>query len=244
MPNEGVTSGYYGIYRPPYSIKDPSVGGSIYVITSQYKNIMVLIPLVPNFFVDVIKIANRFPTCRDFSFLVPDVGPRFISDYLASWYYLKKTLGYRCKFYSKYLPKEHVSEEFLADFERNRSESWSLVIARDYINVSVINIQISQTFVSTTAPYACDVAVNDTIQRHLFVSEMNERKLLYLNEHRLYDAIHTPFIEGTYPTMTYNEIMRMCPGLVHEIIVDRFGSREELDSALARGVHTGRLVRI
>ena len=244
MPNEGVKSGYYGIYRPPTSILDPSTGGSIYLVTSQYSNILVLIPLVPNFFVDVIKIAKRFPTCRDFNFLVPDIGPRFISDYLATWYYLKKTLGYRCKFFSRFYPEEKVSEEFLADVDRNISQSRSLVIARDQMNVTVINMQSTGLYVNTAAPYASDVIINDTIKRRLFVSEMNEEKLLYLNKYHLYDEIHVPFIEGTYPTMSYNEIMRKCPGLVNAIVVDRFGTREEIESAAGRGVKIGKLVRI
>ena len=242
MAREGVISGYYGIFRPPYSILNPTVGGTVYCITSQYRNVLVLIPLVPNFFVDVVKIIKRFPS-RDIRFIVPDIGPRFISDYISSWYYIKKKLGFSCRLFSKYLPEGNLSEEFLSDIDRNIGQSISFVIARDYVDVATINAQVTKMMVNTSAPWACDVIIKDTNGRKLFVSEMNMQKAEYLNGIKdAYDEIHMPFIEGTYPSMTYNEVMRNFPGLVNQIVVNQFASKDELDNALNRRVQIGRLV--
>ncbi len=243
MTSEFVLTGYYGIFRPPYSLMNPTSGGSVYVVTSQYRNCLVLIPLVPNFFTDIVKIIDRFPSRRVF-FIVPDIGPRFISDYLASWYYIKKTLHYECKLFSRYMPEEKVSEEFLADIIRNVDEVASVVVYRDQSDVSVLHFQLTKLMVNTAAPYACDVILNDTGKKRILLSEANEDKMAYYNSHPLFDEIHTPYIEGTYPTMTYLEVLKKYPRLVKYIVANRFGSVEEVEYAISRGVHVGKLVNL
>ena len=243
VTSEYVLSGYHGIFRPPYSLLNPSSGGSVYVVTSQYRNTLVLIPLVPNFFTDVVKIVDKMQSRKVF-FIVPDIGPRFISDYLASWYYIKKTLLFECKLFSRYMPEDKVSEEFLADIIRNVDESASLVICRSQSDVSVLHFQLTKLMVNTAAPYACDVILNDTGKRRILLSEANEEKIDYYNSHPLYDEIHTAYIEGTYPTMTYQEIMRKYPLMVKYLVVNRFGSREEVEYALSKGIHIGKLVNL
>lgn len=243
MTNEFVLSGYYGIFRPPYSLINPSSGGSVYVVTSQYRNTLVLIPLVPNFFTDVVKILNRIPSRKIF-FVVPDIGPRFISDYLASWYYIKKVLQFECTLFSRYMPEEKVSEEFLADIIRNVDEAASVVVYRDQSDVSVLHFQLTRLLVDTAAPYACDVILNDTDKRKILLCEANENKIQYYNSHPLYDEIHTPFVEGTYPTMSYQDIMRKFPRMVKYLVVNQFGSYEEVQYALSKGIHIGKLVNL
>ena len=243
MTSEGVLSGYYGIFRPPYSLLNPSSGSSIYVVTSQYRNTLVLIPLVPNFFGDVVKIMNKFPS-RNVVFIVPDIGPRFISDYLASWYYIKKVLLFSCELFSRYMPEEKVSEEFLADIHRNIDETMSVIVCRDQSDVSVLHFRLTRLLVDTQAPYACDVILHDTGKRRILLSEANDEKMTYYNEHRLYDEIHIPYIEGTYPTMSYQQVMRKYPGLVQELVVNQFGSLEEVEYAASRRIHIGKLVKL
>jgi hypothetical protein len=176
--------------------------------------------------------------------VVPDIGPRFISDYLASWYYIKKVLQFECTLFSRYMPEEKVSEEFLADIIRNVDESTSVIVYRDQSDVSVLHFQLTRLLVDTAAPYACDVILNDTDKRKILLCEANENKIQYYNSHPLYDEIHTPFVEGTYPTMSYQDIMRKFPRMVKYLVVNQFGSYEEVQYALSKGIHIGKLVNL
>ena len=244
MGKECVLSGYYGIFRPPMTVLDPGCGASVYTVTNEYRNILVIIPLTTSFYVDVVKIVRRFSADEIF-IIAPDIGPRFISDYLACWYYIKKFLHLRCKIYSRYLPEGHMSEEFLSDIERNADASYTFVIEREPVKVDTINVQFSTMMVNTRAPYATDIILNDTNGRKLFLSEMNEQKAEYLSKIKdQYDEIHMPFISGTYPTMNYYEVARSYAGLIPKLRCNNFGTREELSYALSKGINAGKLVRL
>ncbi len=54
MTSEFVLTGYYGIFRPPYSLMNPTSGGSVYVVTSQYSSVLVRMPGLPDFFTDCV----------------------------------------------------------------------------------------------------------------------------------------------------------------------------------------------
>lgn len=243
--SDRVFCGYHGYYRPPYSFKSSTSGngGSIYCITTQYDNVLVLIPLVPNFFIDVVTIIRNNPA-RLVYFIAPDMGPRFISDYLSSWYLIKKQMGRECKFFSYYLPEERsISQDFLDDICRSKFESHNIVLTRSVMDVGVMNFQYQRLTMDIAAPSASDLVVNTPNGSKFFAVEMNERKAQWLNEHAgMFDEIHVPYIEGSYPTMTYNELMRQFPGLVRYVLVNQFSNREELAEARARGVRIGGLI--
>ena len=240
-----VLSGYHGYYRPPYSFRSSinGNGGSIYCVTTQYDNVLVLIPLVPNFFIDVVTLMKTNPA-RLVYFIVPDMSARFISDYVSSWYYIKKQLNRECKFFSYYLPEERsLSQDFLDDVSRNLCEAQSLIIARTVRDVAVLNFQLQRMLMDIAAPTACDVIVNDTNGSKFFAVEMNDRKAKWLDDNAgMFDEIHVPYIEGSYPTMTYNELMRTYPGLVRYVRVNQFSNKEELAQARARSVRIGGLI--
>ena len=241
---EGVITGYYGLFKPPFSILDPIVGGTLYVVTTRLRNILIIIPLVPNFFVDVVKIMKRIPS-RNIVFIVPDIGPRFISDYINSWYYIKKILGYECKLFSMYLPEGTMSEEFLHDIDRSYSASKAFEIMRTRQEVVTINVQFLKAFSNNAAPWASDIILHDTGSRKFFISEMNEQKLNHMWKIRdTYDELHMAYIDGNYPSMTYNEVLKKYPLLVQKIIVNQFNSKDEYDTAQSFRVHIGKLVNL
>lgn len=243
--SEGVISGYHGYFRPPYSFKSSvsGNGGSIYIITTRYDNVLVLIPMVPNFFIDVVTIMRNNPA-RLVYFVAPDMGARFISDYVSSWYHIKKQLHRECKFFSYYLPEEKsLSQDFMDDISRNLCEAQSIILAKTRMEVTVLNFQFQRMLMDVSAPMASDLIINDTIGSKFFAVEMNERKANWLNANSgMFDEIHVPYIEGSYPTMTYNELMRSYPGLVKYVRVNQFSNKEELAEAQARRVRLGGLI--
>ena len=241
---EDVLSGYYGLFQPPYSILNPQSGGCLYTIATEYRDVLVIIPLIPHFFLDVVKIMKRLPV-REILFVVPDFGIRYVSDYVNSWYFIKKKMNIPCHFFAKYLPEGTVSQEFLADIIRNNSDAYSFAMYRNRANVSTINIQLTKFLVNTAAPWACDVIVSDTTGRKYFSTEMNEEKLKRLNQTKeAYHEIHMPFILGQYQTMSYDEAIRNFPGLINQLRVNQFSTYEELQSALTRGIHCGKVVSL
>ena len=246
MNTEHIVEGYYGIFNPPLSILEPVTGGTIYYVTNEYRNILIVIPMIPNFFVDIVKIMKRIPA-RDIILIAPDIGPRFISDYIESWYFITRKCGKSCRIFSRYMPEEKntLSQEFIYDIKRNLNEAFSFIVARTAEDTTTIQINLSTYMVDTRSPGACDVLLSSCTGRKLLLCEMNEDKASALkDELDLYDEIHMPFIEGTYPTMTYQQLMLKYPSMIQKIRVNHFSSRDELQAALSRGVKVGRLVSL
>lgn len=243
MANEGVLSGYYGICKPPYSILNPVAGGSIYMVTSQYRNQLILLPLITNFYVDFVKIIKRWPSQKVF-FIAPDMGPAFISDYLASWNYCKN-INIPCKIFTYKKPTgDHLPEDFLANVIKSKNQHESFTVNTDNDDVSTVRVNFVTLMVQTASDAVADIAIYDNNKRRLFVNEMNESKLVYLNEHDMYDEIHIPYIIGTYPTMSYKQCVKTCPKMAKYLVVDRLGGKEEKEDAEKNQATLGRLITL
>lgn len=239
-----IHSGYLGIFRPPYTLDSrKGTPSSIYCISTQYQEVLVLIPLVPSFFADLYRFVSKcHMTC--FYIIAPDVSIPFASDYFLAWDYIHRKLGHKCKIFTRFPIENFGPEEFKKDVE---------VLTEGAVNFSVpfnrtddvsISVNLSTYNVQASNPYACNVEVYDTISRKLFVADMNERLAKMILDHKTqYDEIHMAYITGNYNGMTYNELMKKFPALYQKIVLNQFASKYEYDDAIMRKLKVGRFYR-
>ena len=234
-----VHSGYYNIFRPPYSLSNTSHRSSIYCVSDRLNTMLVIIPLVPSFYIDAINIIKKSAT-RHIYLIAPDIGIGFVSDYYQTWYTTTKTFRKECKIFSKYMPENFTREDFKSDIIRNENDSISFDVPRSDIDAGTISIEFSKKFVNSASPYSCDVILNDTYKKRIFCGEMNNQKAKYFNENKQeFDEIHMPYITGNYGDMTYDEVIKKFPALVSKIVCNSFASLEEYRYARERIVSIG-----
>lgn len=234
-----VHSGYYSIFRPPYSLNHIYHHSSIYCVSSRFNAVMIIIPLVQSFTKDVIDIAERTPA-RTIYLVAPDIGVGFISDYHNSWKYIKYNLRKECKIFTKFMPENYINSDFKADIIRTENDNLSIDIPRSNLDVGTIDITFSKQFVCSSAPFACDIILNDTYKTRYFVSEINEHKAKYLYENKdSFDEIHIAYITSNYGGWTYQELMKKYPILVSKIYCNLFGSYEEYTYAKSKNIRVG-----
>ena len=236
---EYVHSGYYNIYRPPYSLYEKTHRSSIYCISDRLNSVLIIIPLVPSFYRDVIEIVKRHPA-RNIYLVAADIGITFASDFYLSWYTITNDIRKSCKIFSKFMIENYTRSDFKSAIIRNSNDNISIDIPRSIIDEGTIDITLTKAYVSSASPFSCDVILNDTYKKRLFVGEMNLSKAKYLNEHRdEFDEIHMPYITGNYAGMTYNETLKMFPALITKIFCNQFASYEEFTYAKSVGVKVG-----
>lgn len=234
-----VHSGYYHIYKPPFSLTPGYNYSTIYCISSRLNNVFILMPLVPSFYKDAIEIAKNTPS-RVIYIVAPDIGVGFASDYYNTWDYIKHKLRKECKIFSKYFIENRVTGEFESDIIRNQNDSLSIEIPRSQIDVGTINIEFMTNFIKAASPFSCDVLIEDTYNTKYFIQEMNIFKADFLmNNYDLFDEIHMPYISGYYGGLSYNEVLKKFPRLVPKLYCNQFGSREEYEYAKSRNVKIG-----
>lgn len=234
-----VHSGYYNIYRPPYSLYDKNHRSTIYCISDRFNSVLIIIPLVPSFYGDVVEIVKKHPA-RNIYLIASDIGVAFASDYYLAWEMITKVIRKSCKIFSKFMIENHVRSDFKSAIIRNTTDNISIDIPRSELDFGTIDITLSKQYVSSASPFSCDIIVNDTYKKRLFVGEMNDYKASYLNKNRNeYDEIHMPFITGNYGGMTYNEMLKKYPALVSKTFCNQFASYEEFVYAESIGVKVG-----
>jgi len=234
-----VHSGYYGLFRPPYSLTNPSYKSSIYCMSDLYNTVLIVIPLVPAFYRDVINIVKNH-IARNIYLVAPDIGVTFASDYYLAWDTITNTFRKTCKIFSKYMIENYVRADFKSDIIRTENDNISLYVPRSNKDIGTINISLTKEYVSSAAPFSCDIIVNDTYKKRLFVGEMNDHKANFLNENKsVYDEVHMPYITGNYGGMTHNELLKKYPALVNKIYCNQFASSEEFSYAKSRGIQIG-----
>ena len=234
-----VHSGYFSIYRPPYSLYDKYHRSSIYCVSDRFNSILVIIPLVPSFYKDVIEIAKSQPA-RNIYLIASDIGVAFASDYYLAWDTITNVIRKSCKIFTKFMIENYVRADFKSSIIRTSNDNISIDIPRSDHNAGTIDITLTKDYVSSASPFACDIILNDTYKKRLFVGEMNDHKANYLNNNRnLFDEIHMSFITGNYAGMTYNELLKKYPALVTSIYCNQFASYEEFSYAKSVGVKVG-----
>jgi hypothetical protein len=234
-----VHSGYYNIYRPPYSLSNSAHRSSIYCLSDIYNTVLVLIPLVPSFYKDVIDIVKNH-IARKIYIVAPDIGVAFSSDYYLSWDTISNTYRKSCKIFSKYMIENYCRDDFKADIIRCENDNISISVPRSEKDVGTIDITFTKEYVNSAAPFSCDIILNDTHKKRLFVGEMNETKADFLNKNKnLYDEIHMPFIIGNYDGMSYYDLIKKYPALVNKVYCNQFASSEELAFAKSKGIKIG-----
>ncbi len=235
-----VHSGYYNIYRPPFSLSD--VGNhksSIYCVSDRFNTALVIIPLVPAFYKDVIDIVKNSPA-RHIYLIAPDVGISFISDYYLAWDTINKTLRKSCKIFSKYVIENFARADFKSDIIRAENDSISINIPRSEIDVGTIDITFSKKYVKAYAPFSCDIILNDGYKKRIFVGEMNHLKAKWFIENKnSFDEIHMAYMTGNYGGMTYLKLIQEFPTLVSKVYCNQFASTDEFLYARSRGVSVG-----
>lgn len=234
-----VHSGYYDIYRPPYSLGNTKHHSTIYCVSDRYNSFLVIIPLVPSFYRDVIDIAKNHPA-RNIYLIASDIGIAFASDYYLTWDTITNSIRKSCKIFSKFMIENYVRADFKSCILRNERDNISFDVLRSELDAGTIDVTLTKAYVSAASPFSCDVILNNTYKKILFVGEMNEHKANFLNENRdEYDEIHMPFITGNYNGMTYNELLKKYPALVTKLYCNQFSSYEEFTYAKTIGVKVG-----
>lgn len=235
-----VHSGYYGIFRPPYSLtNNENRNSTIYCVSDRLNTILILIPLVPSFYKDAINII-KISTARSIYLIAPDIGISFISDYYNVWYTVSHIYRKVCKIFTKYMPENFTRSDFIADIIRNSNDTISFSASISDIDAGTISITLIKKFINSASPYSCDVILSDTYKKRLFVGEMNNSKAMNLNNNRNeYNEIHMPYIDTTYGGMNYNDTVQKYPAIASKIICSRFGSIEEYEYARSKSVHIG-----
>lgn len=234
-----VHSGYYHVYRPPYSLSNDYHRSTIYCASDRFNSKLILIPLVPSFYKDVVDIVKNHPA-RYIYLIASDIGVAFASDYYLSWDTITNTFRRSCKIFSKYMIENFVRSNFKSDIIRTENDNISIDVIRSEKDVGTIDISLSKIHVSAASPFSCDVIFNDTYKKRLFVGEMNEHKAKYLNDNRdLYDEIHMAYMTGNYAGMTYNQLLRKYPALVTKVYCNQFASAEEFSFAKSKNVQIG-----
>ena len=234
-----VHSGYYGIFRPPYSLVNKSRRSSIYCVSDRLNTILILIPLVSSFYIDAIDIIKK-SSSRNVYLIAPDIGIGFVSDYYQTWFTVTKTLRKKCQIFSKYMPENFTRADFKADVIRTKNDSISFDVPRSDIDVGTISITITKQFVNSASPYSCDIILDDTYKKRLFCGEMNTHKATYINQNRsAYDEIHMPYLTGNYGDMSYDELVRKFPFVASKTFCHSFVSLEEYEYARERIVSIG-----
>lgn len=239
-----INSGYLGLFRPPYTF-DTTRGkqSTIYCISTQYQEVLVLIPLVPSFCADLYRFVSKCPMTT-FYIIAPDVSLPFASDYFLAWDYIHRKLGHKCKIFTKFPFENFGPEEFKKDVEILTAGTVNFSVPYNRTDDVSVSVKLSTTYVQASNPFACNVEVFDTIKRRLFVTEMNERLAkIILDRKNYYDEIHMPYITGNYDGMTYNELMKKIPALYSKIFLNQFTSNFEFDDAAMRKLNIGRLYR-
>ena len=236
---EYVHSGYYHIYRPPYSLMHPYHNSSVYCVSSRFNTVLVLIPLVPSFYKDVINIVQN-SSARTIYLIAPDIGLPFVSDYYLCWDTITNKYRRVCKIFSKYMVENFTYGPFKADIIRNENDHLSIDTDRSAIDLGTISISFTKAYVSSAAPFSCDVILQDTYKKRLFVGEMNEHKAEFLNKNRnIYDEIHMPYITGNYGGWTYKKLIQKYPALITKVVCNQFASNEEYLYAKEHGIRIG-----
>lgn len=239
-----IHSGYLGLFRPPYTLDSKrGTQSTIYCISTQNREVLVLIPLVPSFFADLYKFVSRSAATR-YYIIAPDISIPFISDYYLSWDYIHRKLGHVCKIFTKFPIENYGSQEFLTDVEVLPEGTVNFSLLRNRNEDATINVKFTTRFVGASNPFACHVDVTDTIKHRLFATDMNDRLAQFLMDNReIYDEVHIPFITGNYDGMTYNELIKKYPFLYQKIFINQFASKTEFDDAAYRKLNIGRLYR-
>lgn len=232
-------SGYYNIFRPPYSVNNATQRSSIYCVSDKYNSVLVIIPLVPAFYSDVINIVKNH-IARKIYLIASDIGIGFVSDYYMSWDTITNTFRKSCKIFSKFMVENYTRNDFVSDIIRVENDNLTLDVPRSEKDISTISISLTKDYVHSSAPYSCDVILDDSYKKRLFVGEMNLQKADYINKNLdVYDEIHMPYITGNYSGMTYNELIKEYPALIKKIYCNQFASNEEFAFAKSKGILIG-----
>ena len=234
-----VHSGYLNLYRPPFSVLNSEFGATIYAISTRFNVALIIIPLVPNFYKDVIKLVQKSAT-RKIILVAPDMSIAFVSDYYLCWDAIVNTYNKECVIFSRYMPENFCYGKFKSDIIRGINNNMSIEIPRSELDVGTIDITLSKDFVFAQAPFTCDVILNDTYSKKIFISEMNKFKAKYLYDKRdEYDEIHMAYIRSNYSSMTYNELIKQYPALVSKVYCNQFASYEEFSYAREKNIKVG-----
>ena len=239
MMQNYVHSGYYDLFQPPFSLENKGYGSTIYCISTRFNVGLIMIPLVPSFYKDAIKIAKG-NSSQIIYLIASDIGIAYSSDYYLTWYYITHQLKKQCKIFSKYMIENYVTSAFTADIIRSKNDTFTLSVPKSDTDVGTISITLTRLGVNAASPFACDVIINDTYKTILLVGEMNLKKADFLNSKcKIYDEIHIPFIRGIYGGLSYNQTLRNYPALVQYIRVNRFSSLDEFKYAKEKNIKIG-----
>ena len=234
-----IHSGYYHLFRPPYSMSTEYHRSTMYCVSDRFNSLLVIIPLVPGFYKAAIDLVKQHPA-RKIYLIAPDIGLPFVSDYYLTWEAITKGIRKSCKIFTKYMVENFARSDFIADIIRTENDNISFEVYRSATDVGTIDITLSIDYCSTASPFACDVILNDTNKKILFVSEINDHKAKYLSDNPdLYDEIHMAYITGNYGGYTYAQMIKEYPKMRPKIYCNQFASNEEFKYATSKKIQIG-----
>jgi hypothetical protein len=235
-----IRSGYYGLFRPPYE-HGKEYNSSIYIVSNTDKSIILLIPLVPNFFNDAYNIV-RTSACNTVYLATPSTDILFISDIYHLYYEVFNTLQKDFILFTRDKIPFSVTDEFM-----NHVETGERHIARinskinDYtdpiVEFSEINTAIARD--------GYDISVWTGQKKIYFANYISIRKLTTLaqNHEYLFDEIHMPYITNLYGGLTYKEVSTISSSpFLRKLRVHSFSTYDELNYALNNGAISGGVI--
>ena len=232
-----ITSGYVGIFRPPYELSN-TYNSTIYCVTNTEKNVLIMIPLVPGFFIEAYNIAKGM-SYNTIYLVPPAIDMIYISDIYNLWYEMVVKLGKNMKILTKLKPHNVTNDQFRSDFVV--TDHFEVTNYNDNINQQISTIYFDGYEMPIARP-GFDIILWDGQKRIYFANYMTERKAKRLVHDHSYDfdEIHMPFSTNTYGGLSYLALAQKCPDIIPVTYVHSLTTSEELDFCYERGIKLGR----
>lgn len=242
--------GYAGIYNPPLlNIQDTpdqtamkNRRHSIFCVASDDRKVLLMIPLVPNFFETAFMIA-RLPQYQQIYLAMPALDMLFITDtYLL--YSELRDLNKEVYIFSPNKPQIPVTDEFLAHVYSNSTYN-AYSIGGSYEGGEVFHVEYLTDMVPMNR-IASDFFVWTGTKKILFIMGMTEARFEQLSNSEVienYDEIHMPFAKTLYGGINYLTTRRKGPiPLAQKLISYGFTNDKEIEAVLYSGGQIGQVI--
>lgn len=211
-----IISGYLGLFKQPIDSKYVS---TMYGITDNTKDKLILILLSPSSFIDAYKISKHI-TYTEIYFVVPALDVLFISD-IFNLFMKIKNIKPSAKWIFPKVPQIPTSVEFeLGQIVTNH------FVYDGYIDY---NFNISVEFILSdgeSRPFY-DIILNDGNKTIYFSQYNTQEKIELLYNNLTIDEIHIPYNSTIYGGLNYNQLVALDNKYHNKLKVHSFLSIEE-----------------
>ncbi|MCM1214147.1 MAG: hypothetical protein NC548_06455 [Lachnospiraceae bacterium] len=238
--------GYIGLFQPPLLDRSRSHRCSIYCITGQDHQSLVIIPLVPNFFEDA-YIAARKSCYQSIELILPALDMIFVSDAFLLFHEVHTKLQKKMNIYCSNVPQLVITDEFSSYVHRIIDSpvvfgEWNTDTDLNPNGHFPLTVEFPQLY-RPIARSASDIYVCTEEKRILFCVYMSQDKLTHIDTSDVrdqFDEIHLPFVKTIYGGLKYFEIKKAASsGLLPKLRAYGFQTEEEATLCKSTGGHLG-----